>query len=606
MIKTRGMLSISAVALALFSFGAAAAEAGRVRFQAISRAEAEQLAAGTIDYQPSVAMWIWTDKIVYQPGEQLTLRATIKSNGDFYPYTLVAYRQNNQTGVKSYVPRGTSEPTDVFGNTVAEGFRITRAQDATKQVLLGANGLFGGAATIPNELGMHTIVVQLRDYTGTKVLKSAYVKFSVVEGFEDLQGNIESSRTLVNTKAYRLRGVVYVRNNAVLTIEPGTVIQGQPGSQPPSVLVVTRTGRIEARGTRSRPILMTSSQPVGQRRRGDWGGLILLGSARGNVPAERAFIEGLPQTDDTRYGGENDDHNCGTLRYVRVEFAGAELSPNNEVNGITWGGCGRQTVAEYLQSSYGFDDAFEWFGGTSDAKYLIATYPGDDHIDTQLGHRGRIQHVLILQNQDRGNRGIEADNSEFNFTAEPKGASQMWNFTLIGSGLAGLDEANSPGIFLRRGAVGAYNNMIVTNFFSTGVELNVTSTVPGGGQDPTLTNLTNNQGTTLNGILVWNNGKGSNPPAANTVEAQIHSGIRPYAAGADKNFIAADPMLRRPFEFSDPDFRPLPGSPVYRAGWLQPPDDGFFDQWATWIGAFGETDWTEEWASFLQETDLHP
>jgi hypothetical protein len=569
----------------------------------VSRAAAEQIAAGTVEYESGLAAWIWTDKVVYQPGEPLSLRMTLKPNNDAYPYTMVAYRVNNQTGVRTFVPGGTAEATDVTGRTLDQGYTISQLQAADKAVVLGQGGLLGGAVTIPNELGMHTIVIEFRDYTGTRVLKSIYAKFGVVDGFDDLRGNIESSRTLVNTRAYRLGGVVYVRNNAVLTIQPGTFIIGQPGSQPPSVLVVTRNGRIEARGTRTRPIVMTSSLPVGQRKRGDWGGLILLGSARGNMPAERAFIEGLPQSDDTRFGGENDDHNCGTLRYVRVEFAGAELAPNNEVNGITWGGCGRATVTEYVQSSYGFDDAFEWFGGSNNARYLVSLHAGDDNIDTQLGYRGSIQNVVILQNADRGNRGIEVDNSEFNFNAEPKGANKMYNFTIVGSGLAGLDEANSPGIFLRRGAVGTYANMIVMNFASTGVELNSTTTVPGGGTDPTVGNLASGD-TVLNGILLWNNGLGSTPPAANTFDAQIHSAIRSYAAGANRNFLSANPMLRRPMEISDPDLRPMAGSPVYRAQWMLPAGDDFLDQSARYIGAMGEVDWTEEWANFLQENDL--
>jgi hypothetical protein len=63
-------------------------------------------------------------------------------------------------------------------------------------------------------------------------------------------------------------------------------------------------------------------------------------------------------------------------------------------------------------------------------------------------------------------------------------------------------------------------------------------------------------------------------------------------------------LLRRPFDYSDPDFRPRLGSPVFRANWVQPPDDGFFDQWAVWSGAFGDVNWTEEWTNFLQEEDL--
>lgn len=596
----KGLISFATAALALSGNLLLAAKSPMLQ---ISREAAQELTAGITNYDTSVAGWIWTDKVVYQPGETITVRLTLKTNGDLYPYTTVAYRVNNQTGAKTYLPSGSTEPTDITGRTLEQGYTISQLQNADKVVLAGQGGLAGGGITVPNELGMHTLVVEFRDYTGATIQKSLYAKFGVVDGFDDLRGNIESNRTLVNTRAYRLSGVVYVRNNAILTIQPGTFIIGQPGSQPPSVLVVTRTGRIEARGSRTRPIVMTSSLAVGQRRRGDWGGLILLGSAPGNMPADRAFIEGLPQSDDTRFGGDNADHNCGTLRYVRVEFAGAELAPNNEVNGITWGGCGRGTTTEFVQSSYGFDDAFEWFGGTNNARYLVALHAGDDSIDTQLGYTGSIQNAVVLQNADRGNRGIETDNSEFNFSAEPKGNNKMYNFTIIGSGLAGLDESNSPGIFLRRGAVGTYANMIVTNFASTGIELNVTTTVPGGGTDPTLDNL-NNGSTVINGLLLWNNGLGSTPPAPNTVEGQINPSLRPYASGAGRNWIAADPMLRRPMEMSDPDLRPLPGSPVFRAQWTLPAGDDFLDQSAKYIGAMGNVNWTEEWANFLQESDL--
>ncbi|MEJ7607478.1 MAG: hypothetical protein WKF37_14735 [Bryobacteraceae bacterium] len=195
------------------------------------------------------------------------------------------------------------------------------------------------------------------------------------------------------------------------------------------------------------------------------------------------------------------------------------------------------------------------------------------------------------------NRGIEADNSEFNNTATPLGDSSMWNFTIIGSGLAGLDEASAPGIYLRRGALGTYNNMIVTNFASTGVQLD---------NAPTLANIDNNS-TKMNGILLWNNGRTANAP--NSVAGQVNTDILTFAQGSrgqGRNFVVADPLLIRPLEFSDPDFRPLTGSPVFRANWIQPPDDGFFDQTANFIGAFGEVNWTEEWASFLQEQDIRP
>ena len=598
---------IAAAALGLLCLNAQAASPGReARFATVSSAEAEREVSALAQYDTPAAAWIWSDKVVYQPGESIRVWGTVKPNSDLYPYTIVAYRQNNQTGAKSYLPGGASEATDIFGNTIEQGFRIVRLPEMTKQLLIGPAG--SGAlfpperSAVPNEAGMHTIVLQVRDYTGTRIVKSAYWKIGVVEGFADLQGDVTSDMTLLNTRAYRLRGLVFVKNNATMTIQPGTFILGQPGAQPPSALFVTRTGKIIAEGTRSRPIIMTSSQPVGSRKPGDWGGLVLLGQGTVNWPNGFGYIEGVSESEDTKYGGADPQHNCGTLRYVSVEFAGSELSPNNEVNAITWGGCGSDTVTDHLVAKYGFDDDFEWFGGNMDAKYLVALYPRDDYIDGQIGWTGRLQHVLAVGNQEyQGNRGIEMDNNERDFAAQPRSRPQFYNFTFAGSGdtfTQGVDEgAGVAAVWLRRGAAGRYNNMLLYNWVSNGFELR---------DDATLANLDNQQ-LTVDGVLLWDNGKASG--RANTLEGQSTANSLPFLSGQRgqaKNVLVADPMLRRPFEYSDPDFRPRLGSPVFRANWVQPPDDGFFDQWATYTGAFGDIDWAEEWVSFHREDDLKP
>ena len=195
------------------------------------------------------AMWIWSDKYVYEPGQQLTLKWTVKTNGDLYPYTVFAYRQNNQTGVKSYLPGGGAEVTDIGGNAPGS-FQPAPLADALKATLIGAGGRFP-AVTVPNELGMHTLVVQMRDYTGTRVLKTSYMKIGVVKGNTVVSGEITADRTLTNDTRWDLRGIVYVKNGATLTIEPGTFVIGQPGTTPPSALIVTHNGKINASGTKS-------------------------------------------------------------------------------------------------------------------------------------------------------------------------------------------------------------------------------------------------------------------------------------------------------------------------------------------------------------------
>jgi hypothetical protein len=591
-------------------------------FQRVSRAAAERYAAA----QPSaavyngprarVSMYIWSEKYVYQAGQTLTLKWTVKTNGDLYPYTIFVFRQNNQTGKKTYFPGGGEDPTDINGNTLAQGFQPVQMADATKAVLIGASGRFP-AVTIPDELGMHTFVVQLRDYTGTRVLKASYMKIGVVKEVQVIQGDITSDRTLTNDTEWDLKGIIYVKNNATLTIEPGTFVIGQPGTTPPSALIITQNGKINASGTKSRPIVMTSSLPFGQRTRGDWGGLVMLGKAPinvgGNIPGGTGicppegcknppgtfYIEGLVGNADSVYGGTDPNHNCGTLRYVRVEYAGTILSPNNELNSFTWGGCGKGTVAEHLQAIYGKDDSFEWFGGNMDAKWLVGGLGADDFTDYQLGYTGRVQFGLMYESPDSpGNRGIEGDNSEYDQAATPFSNPTFYNITYFGSGNPGFDEANAPGIFLRRGSRGSFNNIVVSNFYSPCLDINDASTQA----------QADAGNVTMNGILCWGNNIGSK--GANTLDGQIPAAYNlSYAQGqkgngAGKNFLVADPLIARPFTYSDPDFAALFASPIFRAGWVQPPDDGFFDQTARFIGGIGDEDWTEEWTSFLTDPDI--
>jgi hypothetical protein len=562
----------------------------------VSRADAERALDGLEQTYSPAAMWIWSDKYVYRAGEQLTLRWTLKPNNDLFPYSFVCYRVNNQTGARTFYPSGTAEATDIFGQTIAQGFRIFQLGEAIKQTLLGPGGAIGGVITIPNELGMHTIVVEMRDFTGTRVVKSAYQKIGVVDGEVSVSGDITSNTTWVNTRLYRIAGLTFVKN-ATLTIEPGTFVIGNPGTQPPTAILITRSGRIVAEGTRTSPIIMTSSRAFGERAPQDWGGLVMLGRARANIPGGEEGIEGLPRTEDTTYGGTDDTHDCGSLRYVRIEFAGVPFQPNQEINSFTWGGCGSRSKAEFLQAHYGFDDAFEWFGGTVDAKYLVATYGRDDAIDWQLGWRGRVQHAVVVGNDDLTNMGIEADNLQNQELAEPISDGRIWNVTFVGAGNRGADETNASAIFLRRGTRADINNVIALAWSNFGLRV-----VDAG----TLANLANGN-IKMNGVLLWNNGALVNPPRPNTLDGQVEAGSLEFArgnSGQGRQFLVIDPRLRRPFERSNPDFRPLPGSPVFRANWIRPPADGFFDQWATYIGAFGDYDWTEEWTNFLQEEDI--
>lgn len=576
----------------------ASAWAQAPRFEFVRAAEAARTSNPFASYESSGSAWMWTDKMAYQPGQQLRLWWTVRAFDDANPYTVVAYRINNQTGVKTFVSTqgASSEPKDIFGNNLGN-FAVVRMPDGAGQKLIGPNSLFGEeVGAIPEEYGMHTIVVQFRDYTGSRIVKSLYSKFVVYREEREIAGIQTGDATWTNDILWKLSGTVVWRNGT-LTIEPGTMVFGLPGSNPASALLITKSAKIRAIGTQSRPIIITSSLPVGQRKAGDWGGLALLGRAIVNWPTGIGALEGLAANEDSEYGGDDDDHDCGTLRYVRVEYAGAEFQPNEELNAITWAGCGSKTTSEYLQVRYGLDDNFEWFGGRNDGKYLVSLYAQDDHIDWQIGWRGRLQHVLAVAGDDGSNRGIEADNNERGFDLLPRSNPSIWNLTIVGTEKATRDEGSSvAGLWLRRGTGGRINNTIVTNYYQNGVEVR---------DDATSKAIANNE-LQIDGLMLWNNGR--NAGKENSIEGQSNQSAQPWLRGGEtgvaRRVFIQNPQLRRPLAYSDPDHRPAFASPALTPLWAQPPDNGFFDQWASWLGAFGTVEWTEEWCDFIQEEDI--
>lgn len=256
-----------------------------------------------------------------------------------------------------------------------------------------------------------------------------------------LQGDITNEVTLTSDKIWGLKKVVYVKNGGVLRIEPGTVIYGDPDDV--SAICVNRGGKIYAKGTPDKPIIMTSGYAPGNRDRGDWGGLLIMGSATTNLG--EAVVEGGISDDASKKengwygkwnGVNNDDDSSGVISYVRIEFAGIAESPDNELNGLTMGGVGRKTIIDHVQVSYGGDDSFEWFGGTVNAKNLIAYNSIDDDFDTDNGFVGKVQFGLVVrfpEIADQSNsEAFESDNDSKSSENTPFTAPVFSNITAIG------------------------------------------------------------------------------------------------------------------------------------------------------------------------------
>jgi hypothetical protein len=405
----------------------------------------------------------------------------------------------------------------------------------------------------------------------------------------DVTADITVDTTWKKDTVYTLKTLVYVTNGATLTIEPGTVIQGDRTS----ALVVARDGRLMAVGTATEPIVFTSSLPAGQRGgpQGDWGGLVLNGRASINVTGGENNSEGLADDPRNKYGGgasPDDTHDCGTLKYVRVEFAGRPLTADNELNGITLNACGSKTVVDFVQVHRGVDDGIEVFGGTVNLKHVVITGSDDDGLDWDQGWTGKAQFVVVQQINGRGNHGIEADSNRTNNDLLPRSAPTLYNVTLIGRNPDTTpSEGPSRGLMLRQGTAGILANFIVTNFTSNALTVD---------QDSTATQWS------MGALRISNSIFFNNP----NVGWQAAPGSMPdnlFDEGAALSNVSLanrdiDPQLKDAMNEAAPNFAPLMDSPALKGEAATPPNDGFFDSSATFIGAVGTTDWTQGWTAY--------
>ncbi|MBT8450588.1 MAG: hypothetical protein KJO40_01350 [Deltaproteobacteria bacterium] len=383
---------------------------------------------------------------------------------------------------------------------------------------------------------------------------------------------------------YILTQETYVRD-AEIEIEPGTMVLGDQGS----ALIVTTTGRIEAAGTAEDPIVFTSSALPSEAAAGDWGGVVLLGLARlswGDTPCDGeagecvGSIEGIaPGNPRGAFGGDDDTHDCGTLRYVRIEYAGFQFGNDNELNSLTVGGCGDQTELSYIQAHRGLDDGVEFFGGTAPIDHMIVTGTGDDGLDWDQGYRGTVDDFIIhhFSSTTTSPNGIEADNQgSGDNNVQPRSAPQLTNGTIIGDG-----RIEGSGVVTRVGTWGTMNGLVVVGFGGAGYDMrNGAWSLAGGWPD---------------GILVENScfdGNGENYPVDdNDPKDDSVSGGADFfdeptlLADAARNNVEADPGL------GDFSTAATGGSPA--------PDYSLSN--ASCLGAFGGpsgTDWTAGWTAY--------
>lgn len=397
------------------------------------------------------------------------------------------------------------------------------------------------------------------------------------EPVAELSGTIVAGRTrsLSADTTYIMEGAVVVDSGAVLRIPAGTLILGDKDVRG-TALFVRIGGRIEAEGTAAAPIVFTSSAAPGERRRGDWGGVIINGRS---ICSFGPPCQG--EGDSGTFGRDpavtNDD--SGILRYVRIEYAGLEISQDNELNGLTLNGVGNGTTIEYVQVHYGDDDGIEWFGGTVDVKFAVVTGADDDSFDFSTGWQGRGQFWLVQQDLTSGDRGWEVDGNEENFSATPLTDPTIYNFTIIGKGPSGAAGASPAGMQLRRGVAGEYYNGIVMGF-DNGLDIDNSETEAHCAADRMVI-----------GNMIYHQVGNVRDPDSDAFEATCLP---------DDAFRSADPQLAAPYNLTAPDFRPAAGSPAL-SGAATPPSDDFFTQ-VNFVGAVAATGalstWWQGWTTF--------
>ncbi|MCC5922192.1 MAG: hypothetical protein JJT77_00285 [Crocinitomicaceae bacterium] len=417
------------------------------------------------------------------------------------------------------------------------------------------------------------------------------------EGLVELSGDL-STQTLTKDKKYLLRGQVFVRNGRTLTIEPGTIILGDKATK--GTLIIDRGGKMIADGTKAEPIVFTSALPAGQRDKGDWGGLIILGFANQNQPDPA--VEGI--TPNVFFGGNDDNDNSGVLRYVRVEFGGIELTPNNETNSITMGAVGRGTVMEYAMVSFGGDDGFEWFGGANDGKYLISYGMWDDDFDVDYGYSGKNQFGLAVRYpsfaDQSGSNIFECDNGPNDDVTSLLTTGTFTNFTGIGPRLENgqtISGNNQHALDLRRRTAVTIANSVFIGM-PRGLRMNQTSVFE---------NYDNGTGVLANNILCApsNIFLSGGTHSAQDVENYWLANGNTVEDGTDFAAIIASLGLNQNIFFgnnlntnysSNPTFTVTSGQLASGADFSHSKLAGF--ETVSFRGAFGSTDWTEGWVEW--------
>ncbi|MFC4263256.1 hypothetical protein ACFOWM_10230 [Ferruginibacter yonginensis] len=393
-----------------------------------------------------------------------------------------------------------------------------------------------------------------------------------------LQGRINADTILRKENTYILKGLVYMVGNHTMTIQPGTVIKGAFSGSDVAALTITRGSKIVARGSATEPIVFTTSSPNPQS--GDWGGIIICGKAGINASfngvqglyqveggVDNANGDGLAGSGDAVAPTPVDTDSSGVLSYVRIEYAGYAFQPDKEINSLTLAAVGSKTVIDHVETLYAKDDAFEWFGGSVNCKYLIAAKTQDDDFDTDNGYNGKVQFGLVIRDSVIADistsEAFESDNNASGTTATPQTSAVFCNITAIGP-RATLNNVGSTlfraGAQIRRNSTISILNSVIMGW-PQGVLIDASTGTP------TDNNITSNnlriKYTTLAGNTVNVKYTASSSAPTGATDASITAWFTDPANGNTILTNCSDAKLIQPFNYAAVDPTPFAGSNGY-------------------------------------------
>ncbi len=515
---------------------------------------------------PQVALW--TDRPGYRVGERIRLYRTVIPHDDRGRYRTFVYLERSGSDERRYLA-----PLSAAGELHADPVddRGMPAHLTLARSLVAADMALAWEGDAPSP-GLWQFVMELRPEAEPDSEDEqdsddeppeprwAWAKFTVANGTQALNRRgfdreVRTDLTLRSDTLYSILDQLFVHDGATLTIEPGTVVRAWGRN---AVIIVERGGRIVAEGTREAPVVLTCLAPVGQREAGCWGGLRILGKAP--VTRLEGVAAGVLPAERPVYGGTDEEDSSGSLRYVRVEFAGAGGDPEAPAAAIGLYGAGSGTVLDHVQARTSIGDGFAFHGGDATCDHCVASGSGNAGLSWNRGWRGGASH-LYVQHGAGGFDGLAGGNDEQGHDLEPRSLPTLSNVTLIHAHPYGDRERDAVGLRLSTGSGVAVRDVLVTRFGRGAIDARGRSAL-----------LFTEGESSVTGALLHLNGT---RPGGGQVRGDML---------AEVEFTDPNPKLRDVRDFANPDPRPKAESPAL-------PDEG-----EGYIGAFGEEDnWLEEW-----------